>query len=87
MPRKRIVIENKYGLHIRVAAQLVTLAKRFSANITIAKNGQRVDAKSIFQVLELAAEQGASVEIDTVGDDAENALSAVIELLTKRGEV
>ncbi len=80
-------ISNKLGLHARPSAQLTQTASRFQSEIHIARNGRRVNAKSIMGVMMLAAGQGAIVTVDAQGEDAEEALTAIGELIAgKFGE-
>jgi len=72
-----LVIRNAAGLHLRAAARLVETADRFDAEVTIAKDGQVVNGRSIMGVMMLAAEQGSSIEVTTAGPQAEEALAAI----------
>jgi phosphocarrier protein len=81
---KKIEIKNKLGLHARAAALLVQTANRFSAQITISKDGQTADGRSIMGVLTLAATQGSKIQVEAVGDDAEQAVKAIERLVDKR---
>jgi phosphocarrier protein HPr len=81
---KKIEIKNKLGLHARAAALLVQAANRFSAQITISKDGQTADGRSIMGVLTLAATQGSKIQVEAVGDDAEQAVKAIERLVDKR---
>jgi phosphocarrier protein len=74
-------ISNKLGLHARPSAQLTQTAARFACEIHITRNGRRVNAKSIMGVMMLAAGQGSTVTVDADGDDAEQALDAIGELI------
>lgn len=74
-------ISNKLGLHARPSAQLTQTAARFNSNIHISRNGRRVNAKSIMGVMMLAAGQGSVVTVDAEGDDAQEALAAIGELI------
>ncbi|MEM7681463.1 MAG: HPr family phosphocarrier protein [Planctomycetota bacterium] len=86
MPSARvdITIQNRNGLHARPAMQLVDTASRFSARVKVHKGAQAVDAKSIMQVLMLAATHGAVLQVSAEGDDAEQAVQAVRELVDSR---
>lgn len=75
-----IIITNKLGLHARAAAKLTQLAGQFASEIYIAREGQRVNAKSIMGVMMLAAARGATVTLDATGDDAAQALVAIEQL-------
>jgi phosphocarrier protein HPr len=81
---KKIEIKNKLGLHARAAALLVQAANRFSAQITISKDGQTADGRSIMGVLTLAATQGSKIQVEAVGEDAEQAVKAIERLVDKR---
>ena len=77
----RVTINCSEGLHERPADQFVRLAKRFQSVIEIAKDGKRVDGKSILSILTLAAEQGSELTIRASGDDAEQAVEALVGLI------
>jgi phosphocarrier protein len=78
---ERVTINYSEGLHARPADQFVRLAKRFQSVIEIAKDGKRVDGKSILSILTLAAEQGSELTIRASGDDAEQAVEALVGLI------
>jgi phosphocarrier protein len=77
-------ISNKLGLHARPSAQLTQVAGRFASEVFIAKNGRRVNAKSIMGVMMLAAGPGSTVTVDAEGPDEEQALEAIGELIAAR---
>lgn len=77
-------ISNKLGLHARPSAQLTQVASKFAADVHIAKNGRRVNAKSIMGVMMLAAGQGSIVTVDADGPDAEAAVDAIGALIASR---
>jgi phosphocarrier protein len=79
--RATLVIQNPSGLHLRAAAKLVETADRFDAEVTIAKDGQVVNGRSIMGVMMLAAEQGSSIEVVTSGRQAREALAAIRALV------
>lgn len=84
MRSERIPIVNKLGLHARASAKLVELTRRFQADITIGKDHDTVDGKSILGLLMLAGACGESVEVRTSGADEEEALAAVRDLFARR---
>jgi phosphocarrier protein len=84
MQRKQIEIINKLGMHARAAAKFVTLAQTYSADIQIAKNGQRVNGKSIMGVMMLAAAKGSSIELLIDGEDEDRAMQALSQLIDNR---
>ena len=80
-------IINKRGLHARASAKLVECASRFQSHITVSKDGQCVDARSIMGLMLLAAPLGSEIEISAAGDDSGEALTAIQALVeAKFGE-
>ncbi|HYW08731.1 MAG TPA: HPr family phosphocarrier protein [Longimicrobium sp.] len=79
-----VTIVNKYGLHARPAAEFVKLSNRFRANVWIRKDEVEVSGKSIMGVMMLAAECGSVVHIRASGDDAEEAVGALVGLVQNR---
>ena len=80
---QEVEVPNSLGLHARPAMQLVDLANRFNAQIEIAKADQSVDAKSIMQVMTLAATQGTKLTLTAHGDDATEAVVALAKLVAQ----
>lgn len=80
---RTVPIVNALGLHARPAAEFVKLAARFKAEVEVEKDGMMVNGKSIMGVMTLAAECGSSIRIRTVGDDAEAALAALVDLVAR----
>lgn len=72
-------IKNQLGLHARAAAQLVRLAGKFDSNIKLIKKENSIfaDAKSILNVLTLAASKGTELIIEVEGKDEKKALKAI----------
>jgi phosphocarrier protein len=81
MAKATIKISNKLGLHARASAKLSKLAGSFRSEVSLSRNGRRVNAKSIMGVMMLAAGLGAEVEIETEGDDADAAMTALRALI------
>jgi phosphocarrier protein len=84
MISKEFRINNRLGLHARPSAQLTQVAARFSSEVYIAKNGRRVNAKSIMGVMMLAAGPGSTVTVDAEGPDEEQAIDAIGSLIASR---
>jgi phosphocarrier protein HPr len=84
MIERETEIVNRLGLHARAAAKLVHTAGGFQSRVTVEKDGEEVDAKSILGILLLAASQGTPVMIRCDGEDEENAMRAVTELIANR---
>lgn len=79
--KKKIKVKNKQGLHARPAALFVQMANKFDSNITVSKEGQEVNGKSIMGILMLAAEQDSEITITAEGSDAKEAIEALEELV------
>ena len=82
-----VTIPNKKGLHARASAKVVEAAARFKSTITVSKDGQSVDARSVMGLMMLGAPQDSVVDIAAEGPDAEEALTALKALIeVKFGE-
>lgn len=81
---RNIEIINKLGMHARAAAKFVKLASTFESQIEIERKGRRVNGKSIMGVMMLAASKGSEVTIYTDGDDAEESLDQLEQLINNR---
>ncbi len=84
MPQREVTIVNKLGLHARAAAKLVTAASGFAAEIKLRRGEREVNGKSIMGVMMLAASQGTAIELVAEGEDAENALDTLAQLIADR---
>ena len=84
MISREIEIINKLGLHARAAAKLVTTASQFRSEVTLERNGQRVNGKSIMGVMMLAASQGTRLTLEVDGGDELAAVDALVELVNDR---
>jgi phosphocarrier protein HPr len=84
MPKTRVTIINKLGLHARAAAKLSKLAGSFACDVFMSRNGRRINAKSIMGVMMLAAGMGSDVEIETTGADETTAMDAIVALINDR---
>jgi phosphocarrier protein len=84
MQNRTVTIINKLGLHARAAAKFVTLASSFASNIKVARNGQEVNGKSIMGVMMLAASRGSDITLIAEGDDENDAVNRLAELIAQR---
>ncbi len=82
MQQRDIEIINKLGLHARPSAKLTQLASSFKSQVFMARNGRRVNAKSIMGVMMLAAAKGSTVTVETDGDDEVEAIEALARLIS-----
>lgn len=81
MIKKTVIVKNKFGLHARPAAMLVTTASKFESEFFIAKDGMRVNGKSIMGVMMLAAEMGAELTLELDGPDEKQAMAAIVKVI------
>lgn len=79
--RKTVTIVNQLGLHARAATKLVQLCQQFQAKIELVQDDKTADASSVLALLMLASSKGKTLEVCTQGDDAEQALIAVVDLI------
>jgi phosphotransferase system HPr (HPr) family protein len=77
----RVDIVNKLGLHARAATKLAQLSMQFKAKITLELEGNQADASSIMAIMLLAGAKGKSVKISAEGEDAEQALKSICQLI------
>jgi phosphocarrier protein len=84
MKEARVQIVNRLGLHARAAAKFVHLANTFGSRITVAKDGVRVDGKSMLGLLTLAAAKGARLVLSAEGEDEDRAIRELSELVASR---
>jgi phosphocarrier protein len=85
--RRSVVLTNPLGLHMRPMSAFVQLAGQFQAQIVvIGRDNQRVDGKSMFGLMGLAAEQGTELTVETNGPDGQAALEALCNLLAHLDE-
>jgi phosphocarrier protein HPr len=84
MIKKSVKVVNKLGLHARASAKLTQLSSQFKSGVFIARNGRRVNAKSIMGVMMLAAGLGSTVELETDGADEAEAMDAIERLFADK---
>ncbi len=86
MVKRKLIIQNKYGLHARPAVEFVQIASKYDADITISKDGVEVNGKSMMGVLMLAADKGSEVILKAEGKDEDELMEALSELLMKQSD-
>ena len=84
MIEQEVEIVNRLGLHARAAAKLVHTAGGFQSRVTVIRDGEEVDGKSILGILLMAAGQGSRITLRCEGGDEEDALRAVTALIANR---
>lgn len=82
--RASFEVQNKLGLHARAATKLVQLASRFPCEITISREGQSANAKSVMGVLLLCGSKGTTLEVEATGESAADAVRQIGELIDGR---
>lgn len=87
MITKKLSILNKLGIHARPAAQFVRVASRFESDVTVEKDDESVDGKSIMGLMMLAVGWGAEITVSAEGPDEAETIKALEELIqSKFGE-
>lgn len=81
---RSVVIQNKYGLHARPAAEFVKAAQKFESQVWVKKGELEVNGKSIMGMMMLAAERGSEIVIRACGSDQDPALDALCGLVDNR---
>ena len=81
MPETTLIITHEVGLHARPASMFVQTAAKFSSDIEVTHGEKTVNAKSILAVLTLGAHKDAEIIIKAEGEDADDALKALEDLV------
>ena len=81
---RTVTVENRLGLHMRVAQQIVQTTQRFHSTLTIRRGTILADARSILSVLMLGAVQGAVLDLNASGADAEAAIYEIAHLIDSK---
>lgn len=81
---RQVTVQNELGLHVRAATKLVQLASAYPCDVFVEKDGQEVNGKSIMGVIMLVASKGSVLTIRARGARAEEAVTALVELVNNR---
>jgi len=84
MVKTAITISNQLGLHARASAKLTKLAGPFACAVHLSRNGRRINAKSIMGVMMLAAGLGSDIEVETDGEQEQEAMDALLALINDK---
>lgn len=84
MLQQDVLIINKLGLHARASAKLTQTASKFPCEVWMSRAGRRVNAKSIMGVMMLAASRGCTINIETDGEQEQEAMDALLALISDR---
>ena len=78
---KELVVQNKMGIHARPAAMIVRITNKFKADVFVEKDEEQVNGKSIMGLMMLAAGKGTQVHLHTEGEQDDDAMAALVELI------
>jgi len=81
---REVQIVNKKGLHARASAKFVQVAEQYDANIKVTRGQETVGGTSIMGLMMLAASPGTKITIAVTGNEAEEAMNALCELVARR---
>jgi phosphocarrier protein len=79
--KKQLEVKNKQGLHARPAALFVQIANKFTSRITVRRDREEVNGKSIMGILMLGAEYGSVILIEAEGEDAHDAITELEKIV------
>ena len=79
-----VEIVNELGLHLRAAAAFAQLAERYQSEVTLQRDAIAANGKSVIALVTLAAAKGSTVRVIAEGGDADDAVSALVELIEDR---
>jgi phosphocarrier protein HPr len=79
--RRKVVVANPQGMHMRPWTAFAILAGRFRSTVTVHCNGRTADGKGVLDLMLLVAEQGSELTIEADGPDAAEALDALSALV------
>jgi len=80
---REFTITNELGLHFRAAAMLVRTLTDFSSEVTITNGDTSADARSVLDLMTLAASRGTTLRVRAEGDDADATIDAVGALIAR----
>jgi phosphocarrier protein len=81
MQQRDVEIINTLGLNAPASTKLTQLAAKYQCDVSLARNGRKVNAKSLMGVMMLAAPRGSHVVLETDGPDETEALDAIVALI------
>jgi phosphocarrier protein len=81
MVERTVVLTNETGLHARPANEFTKEANKYRSKITIQKNGEQFNAKSIISILSMGADKGTQISIIAEGEDEDQAVEALAKLV------
>ena len=82
MKKLQHLILGEQGIHARIATVLVSIAKKYSSDITMWKGGESADMKNLFAVMKLYVKQNETITIDISGEDECEAAQEMEQVLS-----
>lgn len=79
----KVKIVNKLGLHARPAMSLAEMAAQFESKVALKRGDQAIDAKSVMEIMLLAATHGTEILIEAEGGDAHDCVEALRQLVER----
>lgn len=84
--KKKVIVKNKQGLHARPAALFVQIANKYDSRITVKRDEEEINGKSIMGILMLGAEKGSEIVIEAEGEDAQKAIAELENFISSEEE-
>ena len=84
---KELVLQNKYGLHVRPAGLFAKIASRFNADVEVEKDGNVVSGKPIMALMTLEAICGTKLIVTAVGPQADEVLEELEALVARKFDI
>ncbi|WP_010582646.1 HPr family phosphocarrier protein [Schlesneria paludicola] len=78
--RRTVTVINEQGLHFRPCQLIALAAQQHQGSVVLTKGALRADAKSLLELLTLAAERGTSLEIEATGAGSQIVVERVSQL-------
>ena len=78
---KKVTVSNAQGIHLRPAYLIAELAGKYQSDVSLEKSGEKADAKSVLEIIGLAASSGTELNVLADGPDADQAVTAIIHLM------
>lgn len=86
MVEKEVTVKNRAGIHARPAGMIVTLANKYTSQIFIEKENDKINAKSIMGLITLGVLCNTTIKISATGSDEADAVDALVKLIDNRFE-
>ena len=84
--QRSVTVGSQFGLHMRVAQQIVQAAQRFHSTLTIRHDAILADARSILSIMILGALHGVVLDLHATGPDAEEAITEIAHLIDAQSD-